>query len=75
MPLTKNDLKQIRGVVKEEVTEIVDKKIDDFALVAKKSFDHVDKRFDENEKAHKINQNEHIQIRKDIAGIQVYCHR
>lgn len=46
MALEKEDLKQIREIV----TEVVDKKIDSFAIVVAKSFVKVDERFDQIDK-------------------------
>ena len=66
MALEKNDLKQIRSIVREEVKPVVEKEVGKLAVITKHGFD-------DNEKAHKLmiekNQNEHIQIKKDTAGI------
>jgi hemoglobin-like flavoprotein len=66
MALTKNDLKQIRSIVKEEVSTEVGHEVGNLALITKRGFD-------ENGKVHRLmnqkNQEEHTQIKKDTSGI------
>lgn len=70
MALTKQDIKQIRTVVKEEVKTVVEKEIDDLAGMIKKEFDA-------NTKAHQqlFETDQKLldgqkQIRKDISHLE-----
>jgi len=67
MILTKDDLKQIRTIVRGEVSEVVEKEVGNLAAMVKKEFDA-------NTAAHKKmvedNQKAHEQIRKDISHLE-----
>jgi hypothetical protein len=67
MALTKDDLKQIKTVMREEVSDVVETEVGNLAAMVKKEFDA-------NTAAHKKmvedNQKAHEQIRKDISHLE-----
>jgi len=70
MALTKDDLKQIKTVMREEVSDVVETEVGNLAAMTKKEFDVVGERFNEMDLHFDRLEKGQKQIRTDISHLE-----